>query len=157
MPISNEYEPISNKAETISETPVVDESVERRKKKRRDRRKTNSESSCTKVEIPQFSANDDVEISNCDNNKKYSDKKSSKQDKEKIVENMEGQEETEKEVKRRNKNRDTEVSTEATDLKVLSVASKPKVVVPSPPGNCMFYYRELAVETHWIRDQCKSK
>ena len=135
MPISNEYEPISNKAETISETPVVDESVERRKKKRRDRRKTNSESSCTKVEIPQFSANDDVEISNCDNNKNYSDKKSSKQEKEKIVENTEGQEETEKEVKRRNKNRDTEVSTEAQDLKVLSVASKPKVVVPSPPGN----------------------
>merc|ERR1712013_441184 len=131
VPISNEYEPISNKAENISETPVVDESVERRKKKRRDRRKTNSESSCTKVEIPQFLANDDVEISNCDNNKKYSDKKSSKQDKEKIVENTEGQEETEKEV---NKNRDTEVSTEAQDLKVLSVASKPKVVVPSPPG-----------------------
>merc|ERR1719312_1436213 len=134
VPISNEYEPISSKAETISEAPAVDESVERRKKKRRDRRKTNSESSCTKVEIPQFSTNDDVEISNCDNNKKHSDKKSSKQDKEKIVVNMEGQEETEKEVKRRNKNRDTEVSTEATDLKVLSVASKPKVVVPSPPG-----------------------
>merc|ERR1719312_1910186 len=134
VPISNEYEPISNKAETISEAPVVDDSVERKKKKRRDRRKTNSESSCTKVEIPQFSANDNVEISYCDNDKKYSEKKSSKQDKEKIVENMEGQEETEKEVKKRNKNRDTEVSTEATDLKVLSVASKPKVVVPSPPG-----------------------
>merc|ERR1712025_909382 len=90
VPISNEYEPIFNKAETISEAPVVDESVERRKKKRRDRRKTNSESSCTKVEIPQFSANDNVEISSCDDNQKYIDVKSSKQTKEKSVENMEG-------------------------------------------------------------------
>merc|ERR1712168_1287165 len=101
MPISNEYEPISNKVESIPEAPIVDESLERRKKKRRDRRKTNSESSCTKVEIPQLSVNDDVQISNSDENQKYSDKKSPTQAKDKTCEKMDGQEETNKEIKRR--------------------------------------------------------
>merc|ERR1711970_615950 len=101
IPISNEYEPISNKVETIPDAPVIDESAERRKKKRRDRRKTNSESSCTKVEIPQLSVNDNVQISNCDENQKYSDKKSPTQAKDKTCEKMDGQEETNKEIKRR--------------------------------------------------------
>merc|ERR1711970_246087 len=92
IPISNEYEPISNKTESSPDAPVVDESAERRKKKRRDRRKTNSESSCTKVEIPQLSVNDDVQISICDENQKNSEKKSSKQAKDKTIEKMDGQE-----------------------------------------------------------------
>jgi len=134
IPISNEYEPISNKTESSPDAPVVDESAERRKKKRRDRRKTNSESSCTKVEIPQLSVNDDVQISICDENQKNSEKKSSKQAKDKTSEKMDGQEKTDKEIKRRNKNKDMEVSSEVKDLNSLSVANKPKVVVPSPPG-----------------------
>merc|ERR1712106_1212327 len=57
-PVEVEYEQNSSKADGMTEAVTVDETVERRKKKRRDRRKTNSESSCTKVEIPPFPADD---------------------------------------------------------------------------------------------------
>merc|ERR1712123_313779 len=57
-PVEVEYEQISSKGDGMTEAVTVDETVERRKKKRRDRRKTNSESSCTKVEIPPFPADD---------------------------------------------------------------------------------------------------
>jgi len=115
---------------------VVDTSLERRKKKRRDRRKTNSESSSTKVEIPQFSVNDEVEITKPYNNCEdiSSDKKVLRQVETKCSENKEVQEDTSKEVKRRNKNKGKQISDEATDANIISVTSKPKVVVPSPPG-----------------------
>merc|ERR1712123_429490 len=57
-PVEVEYEQISSRGDGMTEAVAVDETVERRKKKRRDRRKTNSESSCTKVEIPPFPADD---------------------------------------------------------------------------------------------------
>merc|ERR1711892_971861 len=54
-----ENEDIYGYSKDLSSTDVdADKTVERRKKKRRDRRKTNSESSCTKVEIPPFPADD---------------------------------------------------------------------------------------------------
>ena len=93
------------------------ELVERRKKKRRDRRKTNSESSCTKVDMSSFSTS----VAESSNNMHLEDNKDEKaQNESKQVENVEDN------IRR-------QVNQES-NKELHEKGSKPKVIVPSPQG-----------------------
>merc|ERR1711915_978041 len=117
-----------------------DESMERRKKKRKDRRKTNSESSCTKVEMPSINLCD--EGSSSQDHRDMKDTSVSKASHEGSMENkkkslapLEIQNDSSQNVQMRNQNKHSKSSKTVSETKVEeNKGSKPKVIVPSPQG-----------------------
>merc|ERR1719483_1843193 len=126
--------------EATPESGTADEAIERRRKERRDRRKTNSESSCTRVEIPANIIEDDAQVSMNIRNEQ---------------ESLEANEDNSKQSRRRSKNRhsekvesfadESETRMEGTDQ---SARAKPKVIVPSPQGNLYIYFRIPIEQIH---------
>merc|ERR1711915_793633 len=107
---------------------------------RRDRRKTNSESSCTKVEIPSMNLCD--EGSSSQDHRDMKDTSVSKTSHEGLMENkkkslapLEIQNDSSQNVQMRNQNKHSKSSKTVSETKVEeNKGSKPKVIVPSPQG-----------------------